>query len=253
MSRRLRIASSAGYSLVELLVALALSLFLIAGIAVMYFSTSQTYHVQQQTAQLQEHERLVATFVGSVVRSAGYYAAPMTNYPDLAFPANTTFAATGQNIYGTSASSGGDYADTVAVRFLTAPGDSVLNCLGFGNQGTASDAYQLYVNQFQLDTADHQLECTVSGPGIATQTQPLLDGVTSFEILYGVDTNGDGSADEYLSGSAIAAIGWSAVTVRSVKMMLKFAAATNPVTGVPEPNAKPISFQAVFAIRATPQ
>ncbi|HEX5313933.1 MAG TPA: prepilin-type N-terminal cleavage/methylation domain-containing protein, partial [Gammaproteobacteria bacterium] len=56
-----------GYSLVELLVALALSLFLIAGIAVMYFSTSQSYHVEQQTAALEEHQRLVATFVGSVI------------------------------------------------------------------------------------------------------------------------------------------------------------------------------------------
>lgn len=235
----------AGLSLVELLVALALSLFLIAGIVAVYFSTDQSYHVQQQAAQLQERERLAATFVGSVVQSAGYYGEPATYYPELAFPANATFTVAGQSVTGTHATYPGGSDDTVTVRYLTAPDDGVLNCLGFGNSTTSA---QLFVNRFQLDTADDQLECTLSRPGFGTQTQPLLDGVTSFAVTYGIDTDGDGSANRYVTADNVG--NWG--NVRSVKIDLEFAA-DNPATGLPEPGAAPIPFKAVFPIRATSQ
>lgn len=244
MNKRAPIAA-AGFSLVELLVALALSLFLIAGVVVMYFSTSQSYNVQQQTAKIQERERLAATFVGSVVQSAGYFGAPVTYDPDGAFPADSTFTTDGQAIFGTSASYSGGADDTISIRMLAAKDDPVLNCLGFPYGGATA---QLYVNEFSLDTVNHRLRCTLSGPGITTQTQPLLDGISSFQILYGVDTNGDGSADEYLGANAVP--NWLAV--RSVRITLKFIM-KNPATGLPTSGTAPVAFSAVFPIRPTIQ
>jgi type IV pilus assembly protein PilW len=234
-----------GLSLIELLVALALSLFLIAGVVVMFFSLSQSYRVQQQVAALQQRERLAATFVGSVVQSAGYYAQPMTYDRENAFPVNTTFTGVGQSIYGTDSSYSGGNDDTISLRMLPQPADQVLNCLGNRNIGAAM---QLYVNKFFLNTANQQLECTLSGPGITTQTQPLLDGVTSLQFLYGVDTNGDGSADRYLDARAIT--NWGAV--RSVTMVLDFAT-HNAATGAVNTTGQPVSFRATFPIRITSQ
>lgn len=234
-----------GLSLIELMVALALSLFLIAGVVVMFFSTNQSYRVQQQVAALQQHERLAATFVGSVVQSAGYYAEPMTFDRESAFPVNSTFTNPGQSIYGTSSSYAGGYNDTISLRMLPGPDDQVLNCLGDRNTGTAA---QLYVNKFFLNTTNQQLECTLSGPGITAQTQPLLNGITSLQFLYGVDTNGDGSADRYLDAAAIT--NWSAV--RSVTMVLGFAT-HNAATGQANTVGKPVLFRATFPIRITSQ
>lgn len=249
---------SSGFSLVELMVALALSLFLIAGVVVMYFSTSETYHIQQQTAQIQERERLAATFVGSVVQSAGYFGAPVTYGADpaMAFPADSTFVTAGQAIYGTSATYSGvmngqpinGHNDTLTVRLLAAQNDAVLNCLGFPYSGTTA---QLYVNQFSLDTTNHRLRCTLSGPGLATQTQPLLDGVTSFQILYGIANGGGVSANEYVDANSVPDWLW----VRSVRMMIEFAA-KSAATGLPSSGTtpiKPVTFSAVFPIRPTSQ
>lgn len=237
---------AAGFSLVELMVALALSLFLLAGIVVIYMSTDQSYRVEQATGQLQEHERLAATFVGSVVQSAGYYGEPSTYYPDLAFPADTTFAQSGQSVVGTHSTYAGGSADSLTVRFLTQPNDGVLDCLGYANSGTS---VELNVNTFQLDTADQQLECTLSRTGHGTVTQPLLDGVTSFAVLYGIDTDGDGSANQYVDASGVG--DWS--TVRSVKIDLKLTTGRNATTGLPDANAAPVDFEAVFPIRSRGQ
>lgn len=245
MSRHPHNPRQSGLSLIELLVALALSLFLIAGVVVMFFSTTQSYHVQQQVAALQQRERLAATFVGSVVQSAGYYAQPLTYDQASAFPANTTFTGSGQYIYGNTSSYTGGADDTISLRMLPGPQDQVLNCLGNRNTGAKA---QLYVNKFFLDTTTKQLECTLSGPGISTQTQPLLDGVTSLQFLYGVDTNGDGSADRYLDASAVTT--WTAV--RSVTMVLGFST-HNAATGQVNTVGKPVLFRATFPIRITPQ
>lgn len=235
-----------GLSLIELLVALALSLFLIAGLVAMYVSTRRSYNIQQQSAALQGKERLTATFVGSVVQSAGFYAAPQTYTPYTAFPVNGTFATVAQVFYGTSASTGGNYADTLSIRFLTAPKDGVLNCLGYGNNGTTT---QLYVNRFSLDTQNDELECILSGPGLTTQKQPLLSGVTSLHFLYGVDTNGDGSADVYAPADAIGASQWNAV--RSIEIILKFAT-RQAATGRAGTQGTPVTFRATFPVRTSP-
>ncbi len=235
-----------GLSLIELLVALALSLFLIAGLVAMYMSTRRSYNIQQQSAALQRKERLTTTFVGSVVQSAGFYAAPQTYTPYTAFPVNSTFTTAAQVFYGTSASTNGNYADTLSIRFLTAPNDGVLNCLGHENSGAS---IQLYVNRFSLDTQNDELECILSGPGLVAQKQPLISGVTSLHFLYGVDTNGDGSADVYAPANAIATSQWNAV--RSVEIILKFAT-RQAATGQAGTQGVPVTFRATFPVRTSP-
>ncbi|MGH8274311.1 MAG: PilW family protein [Gammaproteobacteria bacterium] len=232
----------AGVSLVELLVALALSLFLIAGIAVMYFSSNQSYRVQQQGATLAQRERLAATFIGSVIQSAGYYNEPEIYERDTAFPAAASFAA-GQSFYGTDGSYPGGESDTLTLRILPGPDDQVLNCLGKRNTGATG---ALYINKLYLDTGDQQLECAVSGG--YDQVQPVLDGVSSLQFLYGVDTNGDGSADQYLDAGSV--VDWSAV--RSVTMILGFAT-NNAATGVGNTNGAPVFFRSTFPVRITSQ
>lgn len=242
--RRASPCGQAGLSLIELMVGLVLSLFLAAGLVVMSQSSLQSYRVQNQNATLAQSERLAATFVGSVVQSAGYFNQPAVYSQASAFPASGAFSP-GQYLSGTDGTWASGESDTLSLRMLPAPNDQVLNCLGQRNIGAAG---QLYINQLTLDTAEQQLECTVSGPGIATQTQPILDGVISLRFLYGVDTDGDGSADRYLDAGA--APDWTAV--RSVTMTVQFDT-LDAATGNAGPAGLPVSFRATFPVRINSQ
>lgn len=61
----------AGFSLVEIMVALATGLLLMAGIGQVYLATKQTYTVQEQLSRLQENARYALDRMGRDIRMAG--------------------------------------------------------------------------------------------------------------------------------------------------------------------------------------
>lgn len=62
-----------GFSLVELMLALALGLLVIAGIVRLFSSNSETYAVLNSQARLQENARFAFDFVSRSARTAGYF------------------------------------------------------------------------------------------------------------------------------------------------------------------------------------
>ncbi len=61
-----------GFSVVELMVALLLGLFLVSGVTGMYISSKQTYRMTDNLSQLQESLRFSLDFVSRDIRMAGY-------------------------------------------------------------------------------------------------------------------------------------------------------------------------------------
>lgn len=63
--------------------------------------------------------------------------------------------------------------------------------------------------------------------GSTVQTQPLVEGVAVFQVLYGIDDNDDGSIDRYLPAAAIGDLGvdhlarWNRVKTVSVWFVLR--------------------------------
>lgn len=102
-----------------------------------------------------------------------------------------------------------------------------MNCLGDTN---TSGAAVSWTNSFSVNTSN-QLVCAVSINGaVATTAVPLVDNVASMKVLYGVDTNADGSADKYVSSSAIGvAPAWT--DVNSVRLQITFQDLVNSKTG----------------------
>lgn len=201
-----------GMGMVELLVAMVIGLFMLAGMFTIFYSSRQTWSAQQGLAGLQDNERLAMTLIANVIQPAGYFPDPLTRNVLAALPVASPFTVAGQAIVGSTDAGG----DRLAVRFVSAPGDGLLNCLGRSNTGSTNATW---VNQFQVDAGKQQLQCTLNG-----QTHGLVSGVTAMHLLYGVDTDGDGSADRYLAAANVA--DWSAV--RSVRITLDFA---NPLAG----------------------
>ncbi|MGD0490288.1 MAG: PilW family protein [Steroidobacteraceae bacterium] len=230
-SIRTRRAAQRGFTLVELMIALVIALFLIGGLVTLVGAMKITYNSQSGLSQLQDNERMAMTLITNVVESTGYFPNPLintaaTSFPSGAAPVSGTFAS-GQAIIGTGHYSDPAPGNTITVRYLTTGSDNVINCTG-NTSGVGVAA--TFVNTFSID-ANGNLDCTLIVNGTAQPTVQLVSGLNSMNIYYGVQTNGGvstNSIDTYLDASSMTASDWS--NVKSVQIKLNF---VNPLYGQP--------------------
>jgi type IV pilus assembly protein PilW len=248
----LRTANKAqrGFTLIELMVAITLGIFLIGGLLMMVQSTRNAFGNQQLLAQLQDNQRLVMTFMTEVVESTGYFPDPVHTVFTNVFPApfaiplhpGQQFNTSGQAVYGTfNAVAPGD---TVTIRYAAAPNDNVFNCKGTRNTTGATD---VFINTFWVNNVvpnNPVLTCTVSSANGAFVAKdiPLVNGVQSLSIQYGIKRNptDTGScADTYLTANQMVLPNdW--VSVCSINVSMSF---INPLN----PAGPPIVIQRVIA------
>lgn len=224
--------SQRGVGLVEIMVAIVIALFLLLALYNILITTRSTYQSQTQLVALQDSERLVNTVVTDVVQSASYFPDPQVETRASALPADATFLAAGQGVFGTASAT--PPGDTLSVRYTTAPNDGILNCLGDSNTSVANT---LYVNRFSVD-ATNGLMCSINGAA----PQTLVPGVTNMSVLYGVDTAASGAPTQYLAASAMTPAYWTAV--KSVRVTLTF---NNPLFPQPGQPAT-VTFTRVIAL-----
>ena len=217
-------ANSGGFSLVELLVALVIGLFLLMGLSTYFVQNKQTYTYQQAQANQQEHERIFAMLLGRGLRQAGY--APMdTNRltgQELVFPASGSFGS-GEFVFGTEGTHNvtvngvaGAQAypdDTFSVRFI---GDaSLARC-----DGTLSVAGADSIDLFSTDGVT--FSCTTDGAAttglFGTASVPLTQQfrVLGMAVTYGLDTDADGAVDTLSRAGSVG--DWSDATTAHVEI-----------------------------------
>lgn len=225
----MRKLSQRGMTLVELLVALTIGLFLIAGLMTLLGAMKNTNTSQTGLSQLQDSERIALTLMTDVIQQSGYYPSPLVNTAAGSFPTNATFLTAGQYVFGTGLGTAAAPGDTIVVRYNTAGGDGILNCLG----GTSAVA-ATFTNTFSV--VGTNLKCKVDTliAGTTTTVGPttIVAGVTSLNVYYGVQTNpgsGTTSADTYLDATSVTG-GPYWTSVKSVQVTLAF---TNPLAGLP--------------------
>jgi len=61
-----------GFTLVELMIAIAISSFLVSAVYAAHTTQQRTYHVQEQVAEIQQNLRAALFFISSEIRMAGY-------------------------------------------------------------------------------------------------------------------------------------------------------------------------------------
>ncbi|MFZ6862749.1 PilW family protein [Undibacterium sp. Ji67W] len=265
----------AGFSLIELMIAITVTMVLVAGIVGLIFSLKQSFLTQDALTQIQENERFALSVMDSTIRNAGYYpGAENFTTPSgtgflnqasgqlSAFPATavansdgTKFSA-GQIIVGTTVAGGND---TINVRVIAASGSTITNCQGDTN---SSGSPIVWTSSFSIN-ASNQLVCTVSVNGATPGTPTVLaDNVSSMKIIYGAQTlplsttagiTSVPNVDTYIDGSslnvpqtpspgqplgAITPINW--MYVMSAQVTLTFANTVVSNSGVGAPNLKPI-------------
>lgn len=216
-----------GYSLIEVLIALLVGLFLVGGALTLVQNTRRAYGNQAGMAQLQDQERLAMSILNDVIQAAGFFPDPTTYTSAGSLPATGAFAV-GQAITGTSGTS-----DTISVRFMDAisPNNQLINCTGGTNTSTTNTAS--YINALSITTVGttQALACTLTTNGTAAAIMPLVNGVQRMQIWYGVKRNftvDNTNVDTYLMASQMAAADW--LNISSVKVRLTF---TNPMSAQP--------------------
>lgn len=244
----LRYTRQNAFSLVELMIAIAIGLFLLAGLLTVFLSVRQTSIEQGQLAQVQDDERIALTLITDVVQEAGYFnntdPLHLTNAQTV-FSATSPFTAPGQSIYGTHGT--GPQGDGITVRFNTVSGDDVINCLGTSNT-LAPNTTATYSNTFSVVTDTNNvshLVCSLNGG----PTQNLVDNVQNLQIAYGVDTDNDGKEDSYLSANDVKNANlWTKVI--SVKISITFA---NPLAKqLGQTNYPPITINRIIYVMNQP-
>ena len=234
-----------GFTLIELMVTVAIALFLLGGLLTILQNMRGTYSNQQALAQLQDQQRFAMTVLTDVIQAGGYFPDPVGMTTSSALPAAGAYLA-GQAFTGTQGAGG---PDSIGVRYRTSNGDSVILCDGSTNTGPGAN--QLYTNLFTVvppaPGVPGQLLCTLNGnPPLA-----IVSGVQGLSIYYGVKRNPgvtDYNVDTYLTADQMLlppnGNDWG--NISSVRVILTF---TNPLAG--QPGQQPtIVFERVIEVMA---
>ena len=232
-----------GFTLVEILIALTIGLFLMGALLTIVQTNRRVFGEQSQLAQMQDNERMAMTMMGDVIQSGGYFPDPVHKTLTTALTATGPFAV-GQSISGTY--SAVPPGDQLQVRYMTDGGDKILNCSGGSNPG-APGTTELYVNSFQV--LNGQLVCTLTVNGGAPTQYTLVGGlagtgldITNMSILYGVRadaTQPGNNVDTYMNATQVNNANlWGSVI--SVEIGLTF---TNPLNPLGTVAGQPATFQ----------
>jgi type IV pilus assembly protein PilW len=221
----MRATHQRGFTLLEIMIAMAIGLFLTGALLTIVQTNKAVFVNQNQLEQMQDSQRMAMTLMADVIQQAGYFPDPTTNTLSGTLVAAGAFA----NSQGmTGAHVAAAPGDTISVRYMTAPQDGILNCSGLSNLNAVGGANILYVNQFAVvaGVPSGQLVCSVT-IGANSTAYTLVNGVTNLSVLYGVKTNlaaAGNSVDTYLNASQMTAANWQ--NVISVQIKLTF---TNPL------------------------
>ncbi|MEO5660842.1 MAG: PilW family protein [Polaromonas sp.] len=237
-----------GLTLVELLVSLVLASLITLAATALYTVTLSSYKTVDAGQEIQDSGRFALEVIGQAARLAGYqnYAQRdgsgnensrrfvTTTYPTVRGFNNSKVAST-TSITDDGASNNGGYnlSDTLAFRFhgsskpndATDPDGSMIDCQGVAqNYPANADDVALSLFWVAIDsTGEPALQCISRGSPKATSltrnTQPILKGVEVFQVMYGLDTNGDSLPRQWVSGQSVT--DWKQVVAIRVGLVIR--------------------------------
>ncbi|MDE2430232.1 MAG: PilW family protein [Burkholderiales bacterium] len=225
---------SHGRSLVELMIAMAIGLVIMAAISALYLSNSKSYRVTDDKAHLEEDGRLALNLIAFHLRMAGY-GELISGNPWKDQEANgTTFeqaaAAAGGILEGVEGCTGGFTnpsnvavackntagADGIVIRYYVdsfnanqTAANVPADCLGQGVITTPAIVESRFFIALNPSTGFSELYCVGNGgtavgaPTFANPPQPIAENVIDMRITYGYDSDGDQSVDGFYTAQKI--------------------------------------------------
>lgn len=197
---------AAGMSLLELLIAMALSSMLTLTMVQMAIAARNSFRLQEGLAEQQENARFFADLVASSIADSAYHPEPWLH------------DATPIGLMASSADGVSNTTDRLVSRSW-----SVRNCFGTMNSSTDSTGQpRFYLKESILEQNAGSLAHSCRyGPSVnemVTQInrQGVMPQVEAFQALYATDTDGDGQIDGWLRAGK-----WdSPASVRAVRLSI---------------------------------
>ena len=220
-----------GLSLVELLIAMIIGLFLLAGITTSYLSSKKASIKRDQYSMLEDNGRLALEILTKTLEHTGYTSSKGVPLEDkfisvaadvsssncgadqsvmntAIFPANVTIDSNTGDSIGTIHLGDNDVFTDCSGGVL--PADCRLET------GTI-DTSKIY-NAFYLNEVDNTLMCSGSRDNAK---QLIAEGIENMQILYGVDENEDDVADRYVSANDVKDDLWNTVVSIQIAVLAR--------------------------------
>lgn len=182
-----RPAGPTGMSLVELLLALALSSLLTITLVQVAMAARSSFRLQEGLAELQENARYFADLLVENISDSGFHPNPWLHDP------------TPIGLMPDTADAAGSYSDRLVSRSW-----SDRNCFGSYNPVLAASGkpeFFLKESAIELNAGSLAHTCKYGPAADALVTQVNRQGaipeVEAFQALYAIDENGDGQADRW--------------------------------------------------------
>jgi len=215
VSERIAPKPARGMSPVEIMVALVLSLALVAGMGHVAVSSQGTSRSETAQGQAQDTGRVAIELLGRELRKTGYRSDRQLTDAQL-FPQQSPFAV--------SAVVMGD--DTsVSMRYLGSGDTWTRSCLGADVANGAMAVQTLFIEGTELRCRARNLRTGTDG------TQALLANVEAMAITYGLDDDADGFPDGYVAAASV--IDWRQVA--SINIQLRTVSGEQNVNTAPQP------------------
>ena len=234
-----RRARQAGFTLVEMLVAVTIGLVVLFGMTATFVNLKNTFKSQDKLGTLQDNERLALTFLTNSVNEAGYYPDPKNASTITASTAPTTAPVSPGGtmpaaiaIYGTPDGASPTSPESLQTAYASMNTDGLLSCLGTSYTGAGTHTVR---NIYYVDPTTNSLMCRVLLDGLGSDAmtnggtpQALVTGVSKMQVYYGLAAGGDSQVTSYVPPTSTTAWG----TVKAVRITLTFVNpfdATNPL------------------------
>lgn len=239
-----------GLTLVELMVSLVLASLITLAAAALYSVSIASFRTVDAGQELQDTGRFALEIIAQAVRQAGYQ-----NYPEgyglrwtdtyntnaSLFPtvrgANNAKVSSVTNVDddGTHGNGGYNNSDTLALRFhgssktedRTKADGSMIDCQGVAQTAPllANDLSDIAISLFWVkvdSTGEPALQCISRGNPETASTrnpQPIIKGVETFQVMYGIDTNADSMPEKWVSANTVT--DWTQVSAIRVGFVLR--------------------------------
>ena len=239
-----------GLTLIEIMVALLIGAFLLAGVIQIFIVNKQTYRVQENLSRMQENGRFAIDYLNRYIRLAGYITTKSLN--DIRYKDLSRNSTTGQNdgssitsaLFGNSgnkaiAGTNGDglnSSDSITVRYQADPpaDGQMADCLG--NTVSSPNGDVIVANQFFLkaDASNNNQPTLYCDPLHTTDPteQPVISGVENMQIRYCVPADStDTNIGCVLAGNDVS--DWN--QIQSVRVSLLLRSADDNLVTQPQP------------------
>lgn len=174
----------AGFTLVELLVSIALGITILLATTRLFVDGRESFQYQQQWLELHERGRHAIQFLSAELRKTGY---PATGF------SGTPLSASNQ--------SGENGSDSLTISYQGAR-----DCAG-----SSASTIRYYMQEGTL-------RCDGNG-GSSPTPQTLTSHIEGLQFRFGSDLDGDRSIDRYLTATTVS--DWSAVHTIQVALLLR--------------------------------